>query len=187
MTIPDLVSRAQGALVGLAAGDALGTTNEFQPPGTFEPLVDMVGGGPFGLRAGQWTDDTSMALCLAESLLKCSGFDPYDQLRRYVRWYRQGHHSSTGGCFDIGNTVRGALHRFERTGDAWCGSTDPQTAGNGSLMRLAPAAVLPALTGGSDRSRRRQLANHPRGSGRCGCLPLLCRSHHWRPARPIPR
>lgn len=142
MTIPDLVSRAQGALVGLAAGDALGTTNEFQPPGTFEPLVDMVGGGPFGLRAGQWTDDTSMALCLAESLLKCSGFDPYDQLRRYVRWYRQGHHSSTGGCFDIGNTVRGALHRFERTGDAWCGSTDPQTAGNGSLMRLAPVPLF---------------------------------------------
>lgn len=142
MLIPDLVSRAQGALVGLAAGDALGTTNEFRPPGTFEPLVDMVGGGPFDLKPGQWTDDTSMALCLAESLVECAGLDPLDQLWRYVRWYREGHHSSTGLCFDIGNTVRGALHRFERTGDAWCGSTDPQAAGNGSLMRLAPVPLF---------------------------------------------
>ncbi|MDE0163263.1 MAG: ADP-ribosylglycohydrolase family protein [Acidimicrobiaceae bacterium] len=61
--------RFGGCLVGLAAGDALGTTLEFSPPGSFDPIDDMVGGGPFGLRAGQWTDDTSMALCLPTSLL----------------------------------------------------------------------------------------------------------------------
>jgi ADP-ribosyl-[dinitrogen reductase] hydrolase len=134
--------RYRGAILGLAAGDALGTTLEFKRPGTFEPITDMVGGGPFRLRPGEWTDDTSMALCLAESLIECEGFGPIDQLRRYVRWYREGHNSSTGHCFDIGNTVRTALHRFEHTGEPWCGSTDPDTAGNGSVMRLAPVPLF---------------------------------------------
>jgi ADP-ribosylglycohydrolase len=102
----------------------------------------MVGGGPFRLRPGEWTDDTSMALCLAESLIACGGFEPVDQLRPYVRWYREGHNSSTRRCFDIGNTVRAALHRFEQTGEPWCGSIDPDTAGNGSIMRLAPVPLF---------------------------------------------
>src|SRR4026209_1773012 len=96
-----LIDRYRGALLGLAAGDALGTTVEFSRPGTFTPVTDIVGGGPFKLEPGQWTDDTSMALCLAESLLERNGFDPADQLQRYVRWFRQGHHSSTGTCFAI--------------------------------------------------------------------------------------
>ena len=88
--------RFRGCLLGLAAGDALGTTLEFKSPGTFEPIGDMIGGGPFGLRAGQWTDDTSMALCLATSLIECGGFDAMDQMRRYVRWRDEGYLSSTG-------------------------------------------------------------------------------------------
>jgi ADP-ribosylglycohydrolase len=133
--------RARGALIGLAVGDALGTTLEFRRPGTFEPIDDLVGGGPFGLEPGQWTDDTSMALCLAESLVESGGFDPRDQMERYVRWWREGHWSSTGRCFDIGNATRAALARFERTGEPFAGSTDPNSAGNGSLMRLAPIAI----------------------------------------------
>jgi ADP-ribosyl-[dinitrogen reductase] hydrolase len=74
--------RARGALLGLAAGDAVGTTVEFRSPGSFQPLTDMVGGGPFRLEPGQWTDDTSMALCLAESLVDRGGHDPADQMRR---------------------------------------------------------------------------------------------------------
>jgi ADP-ribosylglycohydrolase len=137
-----LSDRYRGSLLGLASGDALGTTLEFQKPGTFEPVSDMVGGGPFGLRAGQWTDDTAMALCLAESLVECCGFNAADQMRRYVRWWRMGYLSSTGVCFDIGNTTRAALRRFEETGEPFAGSTDPNTAGNGSLMRLAPVALF---------------------------------------------
>ena len=125
----------------MAAGDALGTTLEFKRPGTFEPIGDMVGGGPFGLQPGQWTDDTSMALCLATSLIECGGFDAADQMRRYVRWWREGYLSSTGTCFDIGNTVSGALSRFARHSDPNAGSTDPRSAGNGSLMRLAPVPM----------------------------------------------
>lgn len=138
----DPAERYRGSLLGLAAGDAVGTTLEFKPPGTFEPIDDLVGGGPFGLKPGQWTDDTSMALCLAESLVERSGFDPVDQLRRYVKWWRRGHLSSTGVCFDIGVTTSSALSRFEHTAEPWCGSTNPSSAGNGSLMRLAPVPLF---------------------------------------------
>jgi ADP-ribosylglycohydrolase len=135
------IERYRGSLLGLAVGDAVGTTLEFKPPGSFVPITNMVGGGPFHLAPGQWTDDTSMALCLAESLVECQGLDLVDQLERYVRWYREGYLSSTGRCFDIGNTVRGALLRFERTHEPYCGSTDSMAAGNGSIMRLAPVPL----------------------------------------------
>lgn len=137
-----IANRFRGCLLGLAAGDAVGTTVEFCPRGTFKPLTDMQGGGPFGLRAGQWTDDTSMALCLAISLVQRDGFDPQDQMERYCRWWREGYLSSTGECFDIGNTVRSALARFMDTKDPCSGSTDPASAGNGSLMRLAPVPMF---------------------------------------------
>jgi ADP-ribosylglycohydrolase len=135
-------ARFRGCLLGLASGDALGTTLEFKAPGSFEPIEGLVGGGPFGLRPGEWTDDTSMALCLAESLIEKPGFDPDDQMARYVRWWREGHLSSTGHCFDIGTTVTGALRRFGETCEPFSGSEDPNTAGNGSLMRLAPVPML---------------------------------------------
>lgn len=138
----DTLERYRGSLLGLAAGDAVGTTLEFSRPGTFAPIAGMIGGGPFGLRPGEWTDDTSMALCLAESLVACRGFDAADQMRRYLRWYREGHLSSIGRCFDIGTTTRAALERFERSGEPFAGSTDPDTAGNGSLMRLAPVVLF---------------------------------------------
>ena len=136
------LDRARGCLLGLAVGDALGTTVEFCAPGSFAPVTDMVGGGPFSLEAGQWTDDTSMALCLAESLLECRRFDPVDQLERYIRWRDDGHMSCTGACFDIGNTVSKALTRFRRTGEPYPGSADDWAAGNGSIMRLAPVAIF---------------------------------------------
>lgn len=125
----------------MAAGDAVGTTLEFKPRGSFEPLTDMVGGGPFDLESGQWTDDTSMALCLAESLIRCDAFDPRDQMNRYANWYQHGYWSSTGACFDIGVATRGAIHTYLVTGEPLAGNTDPDSAGNGSIMRLAPVAL----------------------------------------------
>jgi ADP-ribosyl-[dinitrogen reductase] hydrolase len=135
-------SRFRGCLLGLAVGDALGTTLEFTIPGSFTPLTDIIGGGPFNLAPGEWTDDTSMALCLAESLIEKGEFDPIDQLERYVRWYRTGYLSSNGRCFDIGITTSDALHRFERTREPYPGSDAPHTAGSGSLMRLAPVPMF---------------------------------------------
>jgi len=134
--------RHRGCLVGLAVGDALGTAVEFKPPGSFAPIRDMVGGGSFDLAPGQWTDDTSMALCLAESLLDSGGFDPRDQMVRFIKWYRTGYLSSTGRCFDIGNTTRRALQIFEQTGDPYSGPKDSNSAGNGSIMRLAPVPMF---------------------------------------------
>ncbi len=137
-----LRDRYLGALVGLACGDAVGTTVEFSPRGSFKPVTGMHGGGPFSLQPGQWTDDTSMALCLAESLLEKGAFDAADQMARYCNWMEWGYLSSTGSCFDIGMTVREALGRFQPGADPYCGSTDPRSAGNGSLMRLAPAVLF---------------------------------------------
>jgi ADP-ribosyl-[dinitrogen reductase] hydrolase len=134
--------RMRGCLLGLAAGDAVGTSVEFKPRGTFTPVTDMLGDGPFHLQAGQWTDDTSMALCLAASLVEGRDFDPADQMQRYLRWYDHGYMSSTGACFDIGNTTRQALERFRSSGKPMSGSNHPSTVGNGSLMRLAPVAMF---------------------------------------------
>lgn len=155
--------RAVGALVGLAAGDAVGTTLEFEPPGSFEPISDMVGGGPFRLRAGQWTDDTSMAMCLAESILDTGELHPDDQLRRYSAWRNDGYWSSTGQCFDIGDTTARALSRWERDGSVTDASVDQESAANGSLMRLAPVPIRwwldPAEA--AERSAESSRTTHP--------------------------
>ena len=82
--------RAIGALLGLAIGDAVGTTLEFKPRDTYEPLTDMIGGGPFGLKPGQWTDDTAMALALTDSLMSKGDLDEQDILRHFVDWSDHG-------------------------------------------------------------------------------------------------
>lgn len=130
-----------GALLGLATGDAVGTTLEFKTPGSFTPIDDLIGGGPFVLPAGAWTDDTSMALCLAESILDTGEVDLADQLRRYLLWWEQGYLSSTGRCFDIGRATSSQLARFKRTGEPIDPDPDEEAAANGSLMRLAPVPI----------------------------------------------
>lgn len=137
--------RYLGCLLGLACGDAVGTTLEFAQRGTFKPITDMVGGGPFELKAGQWTDDTSMALCLAHSLLFKKEFDPVDQMNRYCNWKNYGYMSCTGECFDIGNTIQQALSQYMMTKNPYAGSVHPRTAGNGAIMRLAPIPLFYAL------------------------------------------
>ncbi|MBX9685290.1 MAG: ADP-ribosylglycohydrolase family protein [Candidatus Obscuribacterales bacterium] len=138
----ELKKRYRGCLLGLASGDALGTTLEFMSPGSFEPIDDMRGGGAFRLKAGQWTDDTSMALCLAESLIECAEYNTEDQMRRYLKWWEAGHLSSTGECFDIGTTTRASLYRFKVSGDAYSGSDGERSHGNGSIMRLSPLPMF---------------------------------------------
>lgn len=136
----EIKDRLLGSFLGLAIGDAVGTTVEFRSRDTFEPVTDMVGKGPFNLPAGYFTDDTSMALCLAESLIQYPYLDRKDLLERFSRWYRNGENSPTGRCFDIGGTTRSAITNFEKTGSV-LNNTDPWDAGNGSIMRLAPAVI----------------------------------------------
>ena len=138
----EVLARQRGCLLGLACGDAVGTTVEFRKRGSFPPVTDMTGGGPFRLPVGAWTDDTSMALCLASSLAELGRFDAVDQMRRYCNWYEHGYLSSMGKCFDIGLTVRGSLARFQESGDPFSGRTDVQSGGNGCIMRLAAIPIF---------------------------------------------
>jgi ADP-ribosylglycohydrolase len=133
--------RRRGAILGLAIGDALGAAVEFQPPGTFPEVTGFRAGGPHGLAPGEWTDDTSMALALADSITEV-GWDLNDQARRYDSWSRTGAYSINGRCFDIGVTTARALQKFRASGDPWTsGDPSSQASGNGSIMRLAPVPV----------------------------------------------
>lgn len=133
--------RARGCLLGLAVGDAVGTTLEFSQRDSKPRVADMVGGGPFNLKPGEWTDDTAMALALGHSLLASSDLAETDLMDRFLAWHESGEYSCTGTCFDIGATTQTALGRYKSTGEPVAGSTDPHSAGNGSLMRLSPVAI----------------------------------------------
>jgi ADP-ribosylglycohydrolase len=133
--------RRRGTLIGLAVGDALGAAVEFCSPGSFAPVTAYRGGGPHGLKAGEWTDDTSMALALADSMASV-GWDLNDQASRYVEWWKTGKYSVNDRCFDIGITVRGALSRFIAGKNALTsGDSGEWASGNGSIMRLAPVPI----------------------------------------------
>ncbi|CAM4962083.1 unnamed protein product [Rotaria socialis] len=167
----DTLDRVIGSLIGLGIGDALGASVEFRPHEYLRhhPVTDMQKGGTWGLSRGQWTDDTSMALCLASSLITKRRFDPYDQMVRYKWWFKHGFLSSTGHCFDIGSATRHALDEFSRRQKLLhkvyqcrteeevdrlsleqvkavkefslnCSSVG--VAGNGPLMRLAPVPLF---------------------------------------------
>lgn len=186
----DQQEKFRGCLLGLAVGDAVGTTLEFKRRGTFEPVTDMVGGGPFNLQPGQWTDDTSMALCLATSLVEQNRFDPRDQMERYCRWAGEGYLSSTGTCFDIGRTVPSALQNFRRTGEPYSGSTNPRSAGNGSIMRLAPIPMFffPEL----DKAERHGAESSRTTHGAIECVDacrlfarIICRALQGRPKHEV--
>ena len=137
--------RAEGVLLGLACGDALGRPVEFRSPGAIESehgmLTEMIGNGTHGKPAGTITDDTEQALCIARSLVECGEFDPEDIAERFVVWYN-------GGPFDIGIMTADALGYIEDgaswndAGQAiWEAKPEGSNAGNGSVMRCAPLAL----------------------------------------------
>jgi ADP-ribosylglycohydrolase len=140
--MPTTKQRFEGALLGLATGDALGVPVAFKSPGQFPAVQDMLGGGIFKLAPGQWTKHTSMALCVAESFVETRSFNPADQLERYLRWWRTGHMSSTSTCFDIDTTMKAALRRFEKNPQDYSGLTSFGTAGNGSLARIVAIPLV---------------------------------------------
>lgn len=136
-----MLDRQRGSLIGLAVGDALGAAVEFRRPGSFEPVTGYRAGGPHRLKPGEWTDDTSMALALADSIGH-AGWDLNDQARRYVEWWQDGKYSVTGCCFDIGSTTQTALQSFTDGRDArTLGDRSERASGNGSIMRLAPVPI----------------------------------------------
>jgi ADP-ribosylglycohydrolase len=136
-----LRERFQGALLGLAVGDALAAHTQFRKPGGFSPVGDILGGGPFDVPRGAWTDDTAMALLLAESLLEREGFDAQDQVNRYVRWQREGYGSATGQCLGIAANVARSLATALYKHQPFSGSHDPAQLDKDSLSRVAPVVM----------------------------------------------
>lgn len=131
-----------GIFLGLAVGDALGTTLEFGPRRASDNLhTEMTGGGVFALAPGQWTDDTAMAVAIARSLIQENAFRPLHVLQEWSEWYQEGKHSCTGTCFDIGIVTRKALESFRRDPTA-APEIFPSALGNGPLMRLAPIVLF---------------------------------------------
>jgi len=141
-TALSLLERYRGLLLGLAAGDACGQAVAHRRPGTFTPLGDMIGGGPFDLPRGAWSDKTAMALCLAESLVETGRVDPADQVGRYLRWQRDGHLSSTGQCVGISAETARALAQAQWSGNPLAGSFDPSRPRKEPLGRIGPAVAL---------------------------------------------
>jgi ADP-ribosyl-[dinitrogen reductase] hydrolase len=137
-----LRDRFHGALIGLAVGDAVAAATQFRRPGTFTPVGDMLGGGPFDLPRGAWSDDTSMALCLADSLLECNGFDARDQMERYRRWQQEGYLAATGQCVGITASTARAIAIAQWRRQAFFGSHDPSQVDPEPLSRVAPAVLF---------------------------------------------
>ncbi|HKY96199.1 MAG TPA: ADP-ribosylglycohydrolase family protein [Kiloniellales bacterium] len=168
---PATRERALGAMLGLAVGDALGTTLEFAERDARPPLTAMAGGGPFDLAPGEWTDDTAMALALADSLAAHPRLDERDLMQRFLAWWQRGDYSHNGRCFDIGGATREALARFRRSGDPIAGNPDPNVAGNGSIMRLAPAVIanLHSEAAALEAAQRQGRTTHRAPQCEAGC------------------
>ncbi|MEQ1951673.1 ADP-ribosylglycohydrolase family protein [Mesorhizobium yinganensis] len=165
----DRRDRAIGTLVGLAIGDAVGTTLEFKTRDSFEPITDMIGGGPFRLKPGEWTDDTSMALCLADSLIAREGrVDAKHLLASFWRWFEFGENSVNGECFDIGNATRQALGAFQRDGSL-VNNAEEYMQANGSIMRLAPVVLC-----ATSRTDARELAQAQGRTTHAASVPDRC-------------
>ena len=151
--------RFLGALLGLATGDAVAAATQYRRPDTFTPVGDLLGGGPFALPRGGWSDDTAMALCLADSLLATDGFDARDQVERYTRWQREGHLSATGQCVGITASTARALAMAQWRRQLFSGSHAPDHLDPEPLSRVAPvvmfffAAEEEALQFASDAAR----------------------------------
>ncbi|MES2585821.1 MAG: ADP-ribosylglycohydrolase family protein [Pseudomonadota bacterium] len=136
-----LLDRQRGCLLGLAIGDAMGMPAEFKERGEYEYIDGFRAGGPFNLNAGEWTDDTSMALCLADSIIAMGTVDPLDVHTRFLRWLETGENSHNGRCFDIGEITRNALLLNKNRVVFQFPEDTLHGAGNGSIMRLAPVAI----------------------------------------------
>ena len=136
-----LRERFLGALLGLAVGDAVAAATQYRRPGSFTPVGDLIGGGPFALPRGGWSDDTAMALCLADSLLAFNGFDARDQVERYTRWQRDGYLSATGQCLGITASTARALAMAQWRRQLFAGSHAPDQLDPEPLSRVAPAVM----------------------------------------------
>ena len=182
--------RAMGAILGLAVGDALGSPLEFSPlrygsrelTGFDAALWNKAGYNRFALKPGQWTDDTSMALCLADSLLVRNGFDAHDLRLRFLNWWHFGYCNAFGfdtaratkNSVGLGGNIWQSFEDFVKHKTEFTTAGDLRTSGNGSLMRNAPIAIFyrddPAL---AEAMSYRQSKTTHQGEEAAECCRLL--------------
>ena len=145
------VKSVRAAVFGAAIGDAVGVPYEFRSPEqmTRDPASDMVGGGTYNMPAGTWSDDTTMILCTLDRLDSSLNFSAV--MDAFLSWVDEGKYTPHGECFDIGNTTRSALMNYARGKNPMnCGLDDEYSNGNGSLMRIIPAALYAGAHGLSE-------------------------------------
>ena len=155
--VDNFYDKVVGSLIGLAVGDALGAPLKdnrrlnrrlLKKPAFMkssvvcDPIVDMIGGGPFNLAPGEWSNETSMAIALSESLIRCNGFNEKDLLLRFADWLKRGKYSHRGECFDLDQTTQIAILDSLQSGNPFGGSYDPELTGHGSIARVAPVAMF---------------------------------------------
>ena len=135
---------AMGMFIGLAVGDALGAPLEFMR--SREPdeyITKYMRGGHHNMDNGEWTDDTAMALGMAQSFIDNDGeFNPADIMHNWSRWYNAGEFIPRGKCFDIGNTTQRAIDKYDKNNTVYNGLSLDTESGNGALMRLAPVVMV---------------------------------------------
>ncbi len=128
-------------LYGAIVADALGVPVEFKDREYLKenPVTEMIGYGTYNLPKGSWSDDSSMTLCLAESIGRCGGIDYEDVMKNFYAWFKHSKFTPDHHVFDIGRTCHSAIMNFRQGIEATdCGLTDEQSNGNGSLMRISP-------------------------------------------------
>jgi ADP-ribosyl-[dinitrogen reductase] hydrolase len=162
-----ILSRARGAFLGVAVGDALGATTEFMTPceirAKFGVHRKIVGGGWLHLKPGKVTDDTEMSLCLARVILQNGGWDLKAAAEAFLVWMRSK-------PVDIGSTVRRGIRDYLLKGQLQTPPNDFD-AGNGAVMRMLPVALF---TLGDDDSLKDLVVaqahlthNHPLSDAAC--------------------
>ena len=183
--------RALGVLIGAACGDALGAPFEFGGPGQwFARFADrvlggkgeMIGGGGFNWAPGEFTDDTQMAVALAESIIECGGVDP-DHLWVSFRAWREG-------ATDVGINTSMVLSQENRHGAAERAHErqNGRSASNGCIMRIGPVGIW-GVTAGRDSPDADRTDAHDAAVARAAAVlalvgalrravPVLLREHH---------
>ena len=139
--IKTLQNKFKGCLYGSIIGDALGAPYEFKERGSYKAGIRYGTGGNFGLRKGEWTDDTSMSLCTINSIMEKGTVDYDDLMNKWYKWYKDGYMSSRDVCYDIGMTTSRSLMLYNQTKEMFSGLSHSKFSGNGGIMRFAPIAV----------------------------------------------
>ena len=138
----NLENKLKSAILGLAVGDALGVPYEFISRDIIKnnPCIDMIGYGTHNKKAGTWSDDTSLTLCLLDNLNN-KNINYNDIMNSFTMWYDKGYYTADGDTFDVGITTRDAINNYKSGIDPIkCGLSDEYSNGNGSLMRILPIA-----------------------------------------------